>query len=244
MLPNYDIDTQASKRLVMMRILNADRSGYIFPELVLHDYGINLEVIQSVLQDLVERGHAEIMMTPNYNLTDAERARKDDEQDYYFIDLTESFDGYYREVERTASFHNADKDTAKPLATPVQPIAITNAVPHHIKVEPRSYDTANGVLILGGITVQIIKQPNKKGKLHESKEARLMRLLFKDVNTLKNGVPMRTIASVRTHDFNSKHRKLVKSYIAEINRKLPKELGINQLVTNNQNAVMIDERYL
>jgi hypothetical protein len=98
----------------MLRIINADKSGYIFPDIILHDYGVNLEVLQSVLQDLVEQGHIQILLSPNRKLTDEDRARKDDEQDYYFIDVDESFADYYRQLEQTAEFHNADREHDQP----------------------------------------------------------------------------------------------------------------------------------
>lgn len=122
-----------------------------------------------------------------------------------------------------------------------KPIA---SVSEKIIVEPKSYDPANGVLQIAGHSIQIIKQPNQKGTQHESKQARLMRYLFNDVNTLRDGVPMRTIVSVRAYDFAPKHRKLVKSYVSEINKKLPQELLIKELIVTSQYAVMVDSRYL
>ena len=113
-----------------------------------------------------------------------------------------------------------------------------------IVVEPKSYDPANGVLHIAGYSIQIIKQPNQKGTQHESKQARLMRYLFNDVNTLRDGVPMRKILSVRTYDFKPRHSKLVKSYVSEINKKLPQELQINELIIATQNSVAVDSRYL
>jgi hypothetical protein len=115
----------------------------------------------------------------------------------------------------------------------------------NLKLEPKNYDAANGILNIAGLPIEIIKQPNKKGSaFKESKQARVMRLVFNDVNSLKDGVPMRRIISVRERDFNSKHRKLVKSYVSEINSKLPKELGISELLICSQFAVMVDNRYL
>lgn len=112
------------------------------------------------------------------------------------------------------------------------------------KVEPRSYDIANGILTIQGKQVEIIKQQNKKGKLHESKQARLMRLLFNDVNGDFGATPMRTVVSVRAADFRPKHRKLVKSYASEINAKLEREVSVKDFLLCNQQAVMINELYL
>jgi len=212
--PMYDITRSGSMQLDMLRIVafEADKAGYIFPDAIKHDFGINLQVIQFVLQDLVERGHIRIIMSPNRKLTDKDRARMDDEQDYYMIDVEDSFADYYKMVEQTETFHNADRAAIKPTPD-TQPekadISLTN-----VKVEPRSYDSANGVLNIAGIKVQIIKQPNKKGKMQESNEARLMRLLFNDVKSDFGSVPMRTVISVRQADLGAKHRKLVKSYVS------------------------------
>lgn len=112
------------------------------------------------------------------------------------------------------------------------------------KVEQRSYDHANGILTISGRQVRIIKQPNQKGWKSESREARLMRLLFKDVNSNFGTTPMRSVVSVRAYDFKPKHRKLVKSYASEINRKIHQETGIKEFLLTNQYAVMINELYL
>lgn len=120
----------------------------------------------------------------------------------------------------------------------------TASLNQKIIVAPSSYDPVNGVLSIAGYNIPIIKQPSQKGILHESKQARIMRFLFKDVNTMRDGVPMRTILSVRASEFKPIHRKLVKSYVSEINKKLPQELLIKELITTNQYAVMVDSRYL
>jgi len=131
--------------------------------------------------------------------------------------------------------------TPVPALADNKPLSTINKT---VAIEPRSYDQANGVLHIAGYSIQIIKQPNQKGTRHESKQATLMRYLFKDVNTLRDGVPMRQILSVRTYDFKPKHRKLVKSYVSEINKKLPQELLIKELIITSQFSVMLDSRYL
>jgi hypothetical protein len=112
------------------------------------------------------------------------------------------------------------------------------------KVERGSYDPANGILVIAGEQVDIIKQQNKKGPQHESKEARLMRLLFSDVNSNFGTTAMRRVVSVRDYDFKPRHRKLVESYKTEINRKVYRETGIKDFLLSNQLAVMINKLYL
>lgn len=127
-------------------------------------------------------------------------------------------------------------------STPAKDIpSIISARP---RVELGSYDIANGILTIAGRQVQIIKQPNKKGKHRESKQARLMRLLFNDVNSNFGVTPMRTVLSVRAADFGPKHRKLVKNYVSEINAKLEQEAAVKEFLLTNQLVVMINELYL
>lgn len=124
--------------------------------------------------------------------------------------------------------------------------AAKSSTVHHDKprIERGSYDIANGILNISGNQVQITKQPNKKGKQNESKQARLMRLLFDDVKGDFGSTPMRTVLSVRAADFRPKHRKLVKSYASEINGKLEQEASVKNFLLCNQQAVMINELYL
>jgi hypothetical protein len=112
------------------------------------------------------------------------------------------------------------------------------------KVERGSYDPANGMLTVSGKQVLIIKQQNQKGPQHESKQAKLMRLLFNDVKSNFGTTAMRTVVSVIPADFAPKHRKLVKSYISEINKKIYQETGIKEFLLSNQHSVMINELYL
>lgn len=114
------------------------------------------------------------------------------------------------------------------------------------RLEPGSYDAANGVLTFDGRRIAIIKQSSRKGK-NETQEARLMRLVFKDVNSMRNGVAMKRILSVRLAEIDSKKRKLIKNYVAEINKKINEALEEDQkleLIIYNQNAVMINSLYL
>lgn len=116
--------------------------------------------------------------------------------------------------------------------------------PVKAKVERGSYDPANGILVIAGERVEIIRQKNKKGPQHESKEAQLMRLLFSDVNSNFGTTAMRRVVSVRDYDFKPRHRKLVKGYVSEINDKIYQKVGINDFLLSNQHVVMINELYL
>lgn len=125
------------------------------------------------------------------------------------------------------------------------PISNTDQfLPERTRVEPKSYDFANGILAINGKQVSVIKQLNKKGKLYESKQARLMRLVFSDVKGDFGTTSMRSVLSVREAHFAPEHRKLVKSYVSEINKKIEEEASVKDFLLTNQQAVMINEIYL
>ncbi len=116
-----------------------------------------------------------------------------------------------------------------------------------IRLEPKSYNIANTTLYLSGKQVLIAKQLNRRGPQREPRQARLMRLLFNDVNSMKVGVPIRRILSVRDVDLTASKRKLIKNTVAEINKKVSAILGDNNaplLVIHNKNVVKVSEVYL
>lgn len=109
----YEIEPTDNKRLLLLRELEAHRQHvgnyiYLTPEVLEHQYGIDLQTIQSVLMELEELEHIEIEQKPNRKLSYRDRLEKDDEQDYYIIILNESFVAYYEMLEQTESFHRAD----------------------------------------------------------------------------------------------------------------------------------------
>lgn len=152
------------------------------------------------------------------------------DEDRFFTEYNK-FASKYKEI----AYSNKLKQT--PLADEPNPVSRTI-------VEPRSYDAANGVLTINGTPIAILKQPNRKGVRGETNEAKLMRFLFDPVNSLQNGIPMRKVLSVREADFGAKERKLIKSYVTEINKKVDRASGLKELITCTQFAVMIDKRYL
>lgn len=124
----YVIEPTDNKRLLFLRYLNGHKQHvgevvYVVPETLERQYGIDLQTIQSVLSDLEEREYVEIELKPNHKLSYEQRLRKDDEQDYYLINLNDSFTAYYDMLEQTESFHRAD--TASPPASKDDPLAAT-----------------------------------------------------------------------------------------------------------------------
>lgn len=118
---DYLVDHSENKKLVLMRFIayeakryarfGGETPVYLTPIVLWHEYGINLQIIQFVLADLEEREHIEIDQKPNRKLTEEQRLRRDDEEDYYLISVRESFYPYYEQIEATAEFHAADKES-------------------------------------------------------------------------------------------------------------------------------------
>lgn len=160
--------------------------------------------------------------------------------DNYMKAAQPAIDSYLNSIEQSKTHDEQHINNERASDFDATPTASTVRA----RVEPRSYDRANGVLLIAGQQVQIIKQPNRKGTQQESKEARLMRLLFEDVKSNFGTVAMRTVLSVRQYEFKPKHRKLVKSYVSEINKKVYRETAIKDFLLTNQLVVMINELYL
>lgn len=116
-----------------------------------------------------------------------------------------------------------------------------------IWLDETSYDKVSSVLAFGGYLVPISKQGNMKGKQKETREAYLMRQLFKDVNSLRNGISYRSATSVRVTTFGPQNVKKVKNYISAINKKVNAITGVSEdkpLIIYNQKALMINSLYL
>jgi hypothetical protein len=109
----------------------------------------------------------------------------------------------------------------------------------------RSYDANSGTLFFANQEIKIINQKNRLGTaVGEPIQGSAMRRIFKDVNSLKNGVPLRTILSVRSDKFDSKIRKRTTNHLDEINRKIKKETGVPKLINYDQVKYYIDKSYL
>jgi len=117
-----------------------------------------------------------------------------------------------------------------------------------VRVEPSSYDAANGVLTILGEQIRIIKQPNMKGVKKEKLPAQLMRALFRTA-TFPSAVTFRTIFNVdpRTHrdgKYPSAVVNKASTLAAEINERIQEKLVGIKLVKSDDRTFFIDERYL
>ncbi len=138
----------------------------------------------------------------------------------------------------------ASEPKPAPIVTAADnPIVTLPTAEHRINV--RSYDAPLGTLHFGGCEIQIVRQKKRQGSaVGETAQGSAMRKLFKDVNTLRNGVPLHAIISVRKDNFDSKKRKRATNHLDEINRKVEKETGVPKLIIYDQVKYYIDKSYL
>ncbi len=165
---------------------------------------------------------------------------RDDQQNRRVLITINDEDLFFTEYNK---FAGTPKRLEQSRRSKQEPVPYQSA-PERVVVEARNYDAANGILNVGGKLIHITRQSNRKGKQIEPRQAKLMRLLFNPVNNLQAGIPMRRVLSVRPADFGSEERKLVKSYIAEINKKVYEVTDIKELIISNQFACMVDKNYL
>ncbi len=110
-------------------------------------------------------------------------------------------------------------------------------------VERGSYDAANGVLMLMGEPISIIKQPNKRGTKNEKNPAKLMRLLF-DVNTFPGEVPIRKIFPVKTEQYTLVERRKARALVTYINECVQEKFQAEKLINCDKFKFYIEHRYL
>ncbi|USN96915.1 MAG: hypothetical protein H6797_01835 [Candidatus Nomurabacteria bacterium] len=132
---------------------------------------------------------------------------------------------------------------ATDIVAAAPPVIELGAEPHSITI--RSYDADTGTLYFGGCEIVIIGQKNRRGKAaKEPTQGGAMRKLFKSVNTLRDGVLLRSITSVRADKFDARQRKLAKNHLNEINRKINEVTGVPKLIIYDEVKYYIDKSYL
>lgn len=160
-----------------------------------------------------------------------------------FIGYDRSFSGLYNK--KTQPFVDLVIKDEKLLKATSGNQLVTQAVGITQPITTRSYDIALGKLFFANKMIEIIRQESRRGKaVGETGQGRAMRLLFKDVNTLKNGVDLHRVTSVRKDKFDSKKRKLAINHLTEINRKVHEETGVEKLINFSQTKYYIDKSYL
>lgn len=205
-----------------MRFINhwannvADSAIYITPDIMRSTYEIDLQTIQSVLAELEEHEHIEVLQKPNHRLTAAQRARRDDEEDYYLVAISESFADFYKSVEQAEPFHRAD--VIKPKPAPADPNA---------KVK---YDSHAQQLIYGEAVLPI------KGALKQE----VCKRVFKNRKTAVNYNDI-----LDTVDFN-KQSRAVYDAVRAINEQAKTTLGLEDVLEPipSKEKVRISKNYL
>jgi hypothetical protein len=114
----------------------------------------------------------------------------------------------------------------------------------YVSVEAKNYDPASGILTVVGQQIHIIGQVNKLGKRKESKQAKLMRGLFYEYTFPGGGVSLRHIYSHKGESYPQDIIKKARELTAEINRKVAKKIGVDDLIISNDYRFEINPRYL
>ncbi len=116
------------------------------------------------------------------------------------------------------------------------------------RLDIHSYRSKNGILYFNGQAVLIVKQQLKlTNPKKESMQGRAMKLLFNDVNSLRNGVPLRKIVNskgVIQNTLKDFQRKQAKNHIAEINKKFRDVSGGRNLIKMRKDVFYIDPELL
>jgi hypothetical protein len=128
--------------------------------------------------------------------------------------------------------------------TPAKPAEKTvNKLPSSLKVNIGSYDPVNKILNLGKpIAILVQKRTKKSDK--ETQECRLMRMLFKNVKTLKRGLNMTTFTPVSNGVLGINDKKRISNYVTQINKKIKAVTGVENLIYCDDNKVKVDKSYL
>ena len=113
----------------------------------------------------------------------------------------------------------------------------------YISVEAKNYDPASGILTVVGQPINIIGQVNKLGKRKESKQAKLMRGLFYEY-TFPHAVALRDVYTHKGESYPQDIIKKSRALTAEINRKVAKKIGVDDLIISNEWRFEINPRYL
>lgn len=194
--------------------LGYDKAAFVFGD----DY---TSQFRHVLKKLEREGHIKIIKVPYDEMPTPKREHpKLLEMFLGDIDDPEYFDSNFH-IEVLYTFDNYYTDGFSPAQ----------------KLTPKSYDPRTTELFINSQRIAISSQKNKLGNPRtEPMQARAMRLLFNDVNSLKNGVPLWKIVNskgVIQEGMKPFQRKQAKNHIAAINKKLKD-------VTGDRNLIKID----
>lgn len=127
---------------------------------------------------------------------------------------------------------------------PSEPLPVRRIVVHAL--EPEHYNKRTGLLTLSPTDKVAISKHGSARKKNGLKfeQCHLMACIFKDVNTLKNGVKTSLILGVHASLINKKHDKKIRNLLQEINEKIAEVGGPNNLVKVQNQKVFVNSSYL
>jgi len=175
---DFLVDHTGNEVLALVRYIaktddKATSVVYLFPILLQRDEGISIQTVRSVLTELEERGYIEILQTPDYNLTENQRLKRDDEGDYYFIEVKKDFYEYSEALELTAnSFTYTTHDSRNTKSGKQAELTFISLTVPHVTFGLGSFNLPS---MREGNTFHIVshclaKHPNRTIKLDQLKE--------------------------------------------------------------------------
>ncbi len=113
----------------------------------------------------------------------------------------------------------------------------------YVSVEAKNYDPASGILTVVGQQIHIIGQVNRLGKSKASKQSKLMRELFYEYKFPK-AAALRHIYPYKGERYPQDIIKKARELTAEINRKVAKKIGVDDLIISDDWKFEINPDYL
>lgn len=145
--------------------------------------------------------------------------------------------------------------SSKPVVTSIDQLILNPKIITHqtdrivsspLVLQPQNYHPKSGIVIVPGYEKIMITKRGKplKRNSKEHTQCRIMRLVFKNVNTMENGVSYSLILSVNSTKIDDKYKARIKNHIDEINRKLTDVLGYKKIIKKKNNKVFVNKSYL
>lgn len=214
---DYEIDTNGTQRMVLLRIIyawliNVSNEVYLTPTVEKIEHGIELGTFYSVLYELQGRELISITFEPNLTMTDEQRARKDDEQDYFHFTVLNGFKEYYLAVDTSSQYHDKELDNELVKKPP-------------LKVR---YDKTAQTLAYGDEIIRIT------GKIQHE----ICKQVFKN---RKNSIPY---DSILDEIDENKSSKTVYDAIILLNKKMQENFGLEKVLKIHKETVAISKNYL
>lgn len=126
----------------------------------------------------------------------------------------------------------------------VEPDELKPEFQYPLVISEKSYVSAKGCLYFGK-EIQIYGQKKDLSKKqNDTQQTRALRLLFKDVKSISEGVGFRQILSVAERDMDAKKLKNVKMALSEINQKVTTVVKKKNLIEWDDRKCWINKIYL